>query len=42
MTGVDHYIEPMGDEVVENIDVFAPARHDYLHLLEWMKSKART
>jgi hypothetical protein len=21
--------------VVENIDVFAPARSDYLHLLEW-------
>ena len=40
--GVDHYIEPVGDDVVENIDVFAPARDDYLHLLEWMKSKART
>jgi mannose-6-phosphate isomerase-like protein (cupin superfamily) len=34
--GVEHYIEPVGDEVVENIDVFAPARDDYLHMLEWM------
>ena len=36
--GVEHYIEPTGDETVENIDVFAPARADYLHLLEWMTS----
>lgn len=35
--GVEHYIEPVGEEVVENIDVFAPARSDYLHLLEWMR-----
>jgi mannose-6-phosphate isomerase-like protein (cupin superfamily) len=34
--GVEHYIEPIGDETVENIDLFAPAREDYLHLLEWM------
>ncbi|MDQ3893216.1 MAG: AraC family ligand binding domain-containing protein [Actinomycetota bacterium] len=39
--GVEHYIEPTGDETVENIDVFAPARADYLHLLEWMKSHSR-
>jgi quercetin dioxygenase-like cupin family protein len=38
--GVEHYIEPVGDEVVENIDVFAPARSDYLHLLEWMRSRS--
>ena len=38
--GVEHYIEPLGDETVENIDVFAPAREDYLHLLEWMKEGA--
>ncbi len=38
--GVEHYIEPLGDEVVENIDVFAPAREDYLHLLEWMRSSS--
>ncbi|MBD0289741.1 MAG: cupin domain-containing protein [Thermoleophilia bacterium] len=35
---VEHYIEPLGDETVENIDVFAPARADYLHLIEWMRS----
>lgn len=35
--GVEHYIEPLGDEVVKNLDVFAPARKDYMHLLEWMQ-----
>jgi quercetin dioxygenase-like cupin family protein len=35
--GVEHYIEPVGDETVQNIDVFAPARDDYQHLLEWMR-----
>ena len=35
--GVEHYIEPIGDEVVKNIDVFAPARGDLIHLLEWMR-----
>jgi mannose-6-phosphate isomerase-like protein (cupin superfamily) len=34
--GVEHYIEPVGDETVENIDLFAPARDDYAHLLDWM------
>jgi quercetin dioxygenase-like cupin family protein len=34
--GVDHYIEPCGDEPVMNLDVFAPARADYRHLLDWM------
>lgn len=38
--GAEHYIEPIGDEVVHNIDVFAPARADYLHLLEWMRSSS--
>jgi hypothetical protein len=38
--GVEHYIEPIVDETVENIDVFAPARSDYLHLLEWMRSRS--
>ena len=32
--GVEHYIEPTGDAPVMNLDVFAPAREDYLHLLE--------
>jgi mannose-6-phosphate isomerase-like protein (cupin superfamily) len=39
--GVEHYIEPTGSETVENIDVFAPARDDYLHLLAWLKSASR-
>jgi quercetin dioxygenase-like cupin family protein len=38
--GVEHYIEPVGEETVENIDVFAPARPDYLHLIEWMRSSS--
>jgi len=25
--------------VVENIDIFAPAREDYLHLVEWMRDR---
>jgi hypothetical protein len=31
---VEHYIEPTGSEPVMNLDVFAPAREDYMHLLE--------
>lgn len=34
--GVDHFIEPVGDEVVKNIDVFTPCRADLAHLLGWM------
>ncbi|MGH9088480.1 MAG: cupin domain-containing protein [Acidimicrobiales bacterium] len=34
--GVPHWIEPNGDEPIENLDVFAPAREDYAHLVEWM------
>ncbi|MFN2589651.1 MAG: cupin domain-containing protein [Actinomycetota bacterium] len=37
--GQEHYIEPVGQEVVRNIDVFTPARADLAHLLDWM-SKA--
>lgn len=37
--GVEHHIEPLGDETVENIDVFAPARDDYLHLVDWMRGR---
>jgi mannose-6-phosphate isomerase-like protein (cupin superfamily) len=36
--GVEHYIEPTGEEPVMNLDVFAPARSDYGHLLEWMRA----
>lgn len=32
--GVLHHAEPIGDEVVLNLDVFAPIREDYLHLVE--------
>jgi len=35
--GVEHYIEPTGEQPVLNLDVFAPARADYLHLLDWMR-----
>ena len=38
--GVMHYIEPTGEGRVLNMDVFAPARADYAHLLEWMKEGA--
>lgn len=34
--GVEHHLEPTGDEAVVNIDVFAPARDDYRHLLAWL------
>lgn len=34
--GVPHFIEPNGDEPIENLDVFAPARPDYAHLVAWM------
>jgi quercetin dioxygenase-like cupin family protein len=35
--GQEHYVEPTGDETVVNLDVFAPARPDYRHLLDWMR-----
>lgn len=35
--GVEHWIAPVGGETVENLDVFAPARSDYGHLLSWME-----
>lgn len=38
--GVEHYIEPVGDEPVQNLDVFAPAREDYHHLLDWSRAGA--
>jgi quercetin dioxygenase-like cupin family protein len=34
--GKEHYIEPTGEEVVRNIDVFTPCRDDLKHLLQWM------
>lgn len=35
--GAEHYLQPTGEEPVLNLDVFAPAREDYLHLLDWMR-----
>ena len=35
--GVEHYIEPTGGTPVKNLDVFAPCRDDYRHLIEWMQ-----
>ena len=34
--GEEHWIQPVGHEQVQNIDVFAPPRADYSHLLTWM------
>jgi len=34
--GQRHWIEPNGDEPILNLDVFAPLREDYRHLLSWM------
>jgi quercetin dioxygenase-like cupin family protein len=36
--GVTHFIETV-DETMQNVDVFAPARDDYLHLLSWMRDE---
>jgi quercetin dioxygenase-like cupin family protein len=30
-----HYAEPLGDEVVLNLDIFSPIREDYLHLVDY-------
>ncbi len=38
--GIMHYIEPTGTGPVRNLDVFAPARADYSHLLSWMDTKS--
>ena len=32
---VEHYGEPIGDEIVMNLDVFSPIRDDYRHLVEY-------
>ncbi len=36
---VMHYAEPVGDEVVLNLDVFAPLREDYRHLVEYQAAE---
>jgi mannose-6-phosphate isomerase-like protein (cupin superfamily) len=35
--GVEHYLQPAGDEMITNLDVFAPARADFAHLVTWMQ-----
>ncbi|MDF3883018.1 cupin domain-containing protein [Cupriavidus basilensis] len=34
-----HYAEPLGDEVVLNLDVFSPIRDDYAHLVEYQAAE---
>ena len=36
---VEHFGEPIGDEQVLNLDVFAPIRGDYRHLVEHQKAE---
>lgn len=35
--GAEHAGEPLDDRRALNLDLFAPARADYLHLIEWMR-----
>ena len=39
---VIHYAEPLGDEVALNLDVFAPIRDDYRHLVEYQDGEFLT
>jgi len=32
-----HYVEPIGGEVALNLDVFAPIRDDYRHLVDYQR-----
>jgi mannose-6-phosphate isomerase-like protein (cupin superfamily) len=34
-----HYAEPVGDEPCFNLDVFAPIREDYRHLIEYQSEE---
>lgn len=36
---VVHYAEPLGTEVVMNLDVFSPIRDDYRHLIEYQDAE---
>lgn len=36
--GVEHYAEPLGDEPAVNLDVFAPVRDDYRHLVAYQEA----
>ncbi|WP_454873536.1 cupin domain-containing protein [Paraburkholderia xenovorans] len=35
----EHYVEPLGDEVALNLDIFSPIREDYKHLVEFQASE---
>jgi quercetin dioxygenase-like cupin family protein len=39
---VEHYGEPIGEEPVLNLDVFAPFRQDYRHLVEYQQFTAES
>jgi quercetin dioxygenase-like cupin family protein len=34
-----HYVEPTGDEVALNLDIFAPLRDDYSHLVAYQAAE---
>ncbi|GAB3066128.1 cupin domain-containing protein [Stenotrophomonas tumulicola] len=36
---VIHYAEPIGEEVVLNLDVFSPLRRDYQHLVDYQRGE---
>ena len=38
----EHYVEPVGDEVALNLDVFAPVRDDYVHLVDYQAAAFAT
>lgn len=37
---VMHYAEPVGEEIVLNLDVFAPPRDDYAHLVNYQNGQS--
>ncbi|MBK0392129.1 AraC family ligand binding domain-containing protein [Ramlibacter algicola] len=37
-----HHVEPVGDEVALNLDIFAPLRADYAHLVEYQRAEFTT
>ena len=37
--GFKHFAEPIGEDIVVNIDVFSPVRSDYLHLVDYQKEE---
>ena len=32
-----HYVQPIGSESALNVDIFAPLRQDYMHLVQYQK-----